>query len=349
MKLYQTTTQFNCGIDLHSKNMYICIMDKDGNILLHKNIKRNDFKYFLKIAKAYLHDLTIACESTFNWYWLADACEAANIKFVLGHALYMKVIYGCKTKNDKVDSKKIADLLRANHLPMAHCCSAEKRPIRELLRRRSTYVNYRASIKAHLSSSVYAPGLDPLTPEEKKQKNREKIPEKFINNDLQLSARTDVDTISFLDDMIKRMEHALLRQTRKHFRREFEIINTIPGFGDILSLIVLYEVDDIKRFENVRNFASYSRVIRCDAESAGKKYGAHGTKIGNKYLKWAFGEASVYCRKNEKMKAHFTRLEKKHGKRKAHNILAHQLARAAYSMLKNGTVFDIKKFLKENS
>ncbi len=321
-------------------------MDKDGNILLHKNIKRNDFKFFLKIAAPYLHSLTVACESTFNWYWLADKCEEAGIKFALGHALYMRCIHGGKTKNDKIDSKKIADLLRTNHLPYAHCCSAEKRPIRELLRRRITFVQYRAAIKAHLSGSVYAPGMEPLTREEKLAKNLKNLPEKFSNEDLKLSAQVDVDMVAHLDQIVKRLELAILRQTRRHFYKDFKIINTIPGFGEILSLVVLYEVDDINRFESVRNFASYSRVIRCEAESGGKKYGVQGAKMGNSYLKWAFSEASVYCRKNQRMSEHFEKLQKKHGKRKAHNVLAHQLARAAYTMFKNNTVFDIDKFLK---
>ncbi|MBT7055402.1 MAG: hypothetical protein HN976_09955 [Lentisphaerae bacterium] len=75
-------------------------------------------------------------ECTFNWCWLCDACADAEIKFVLGHALYMKAIHGTKTKNDKVDSEKIAHLLRSSMLPEAYCCSAQNRPVRDLLRRR---------------------------------------------------------------------------------------------------------------------------------------------------------------------------------------------------------------------
>ena len=77
-KYYTTTTEFNCGIDLHSKQMYVCIMDRAGKSLVHQNVKGNDFAFFLKIAKLYLHDLTVVCECTFNWYWLADACFAAD-------------------------------------------------------------------------------------------------------------------------------------------------------------------------------------------------------------------------------------------------------------------------------
>ena len=137
MKYYSTRTEYNCGIDLHSRQMYICLMDKEGKILVHRNVRGNDFDYFLKIVEPYRHDLTVCCECTFNWYWLADACEAADIEFVLGHALYMKAVHGGKTKNDRIDCEKIAHLLRSNLIPPAYVYPAEKRPLRALLRRRS--------------------------------------------------------------------------------------------------------------------------------------------------------------------------------------------------------------------
>jgi len=347
MDLYTSTTEFNCGIDLHSKNMYVCVMNRAGNVLLHRNISKNNFQFFLKLAAKFVHDLTIACESTFNWYWLADACREHGIKFALGHALYMRCIHGGKTKNDKVDSKKIADLLRTNYLPIAHCCSKEKRPIRELLRRRITFVRYRAGIKAHLSSSVYAPGVAPLTREEKRKSQRDEvIPQKFGDENLRLSAETDLAIINFLDMKIRTLELMILKQTRKQFSVENQLLLTVPGIGETLSLVLLYEVDDISRFKSVKNFCSYCRVITPKAESGGKSYGSQGAKMGNAYLKWAFSEAAVYCRKNEEMKNYFTKLERKHGKRKAHNILSHRLARAVYYVLKNRTAFDMNIFMK---
>ncbi len=87
MKYYTTITEYNCGIDLHARPMDVCVMDRQGKVLLHVNMEGNDFVYFLKRVAPWRHDLTVACECTFNWYWLADACAAAQIKFVLVHAL----------------------------------------------------------------------------------------------------------------------------------------------------------------------------------------------------------------------------------------------------------------------
>ena len=92
MKYYTSTTEFNCGIDLHARQMYVCVMDRQGKKLVHTNVLNNDFNFFLKLIEPYKHDLTVCCECMFGWYWLADACQGANLTFVLARALYVKAI-----------------------------------------------------------------------------------------------------------------------------------------------------------------------------------------------------------------------------------------------------------------
>jgi hypothetical protein len=70
MKYYTSTTEFNCGIDLHAHQMYVCVMDRQGKKLVHCNIQDNDFNYFLKLVQPYRHALTVCCECMFGWYWL---------------------------------------------------------------------------------------------------------------------------------------------------------------------------------------------------------------------------------------------------------------------------------------
>jgi transposase len=125
------------------------------------------------------------------------------------------------------------------------------------------------------------------------------------------------------------------------------LLQTVPGIGKILSLVLLYEMHDIGRFPRVQDFVSYCRLVKCTRESAGKRYGTSGTKIGNAYLKWAFSEAAVlFLRNNPAGQKYLARLEKKHGKGKALTVLAHKLARAVYYMVKRRVVFDLDTFLQ---
>jgi transposase len=111
-------------------------MDRSGKKLLHTNIVGNDFAYFLKRIEPWRHDLTVCCECMFGWYWLADACQEAGLTFVLAHALYLKAIHGGKNKNDRIDSEKLAHLLRTNLIPPAYVYPAALRPLRALWRQR---------------------------------------------------------------------------------------------------------------------------------------------------------------------------------------------------------------------
>ena len=347
MKLHQTQTEFNCGIDLHARSMYVCVMDREGKILVHRNIRNNDFAYFLELVEPYRHDLTVACECTFNWYWLCDACADAGVHFALGHALYMKAIKGTKTKNDKVDSKKIADLLRTNYLPEAYCCSAEKRPVRDLLRRRIWLVRLRARVEGRMTASVQVHGQPPLTRQEKTAGTKHlQPPERHKNPLLQLALESDAQVSHFIHRQVLNLENAILKQTRLIASGQYHQLKSVPGFGVILPLVVLYEADDMGRFPTVRDFCSYALLSPPDSLSAGKVVGSQGRKIGNHYLKWAFMQAALIAKRAGPMKKYADKLTAKHGKRKANTIMAHRLAIAVYYMLRSGKVFDMKQFLK---
>jgi transposase len=149
MRFYTKQHQFYCGIDLHARTMYLCIVNRDGEILLHRNMPAGPDP-FLKAITPYREDLVVCVECIFTWYWLADLCAREAIPFVLEHALYMKAIHGGKAKNDKIDAQKIAVLLRGCMLPQAYVYPAAMRATRDLRRRRIHRMRKRAELLAHV-------------------------------------------------------------------------------------------------------------------------------------------------------------------------------------------------------
>ncbi len=119
MRFYQQTHSFYCGVDLHARTMHVCVVDSEGRTQEHVNLPCDPGR-FLKLVEPYRERLVVSCECLFAWYWLADLCREQGITFVLGHALYMRAIHGGKAKNDKIDSEKIARLLRGGMLPQAY-------------------------------------------------------------------------------------------------------------------------------------------------------------------------------------------------------------------------------------
>jgi transposase len=345
MRFYTTQHQFYCGIDLHARSMYVCVLNQDGEIVVHRNMKTSP-DALLKVIAPYRADLVIAVECVFTWYWLADLCAREGIPFVLGHALYMKAIHGGKAKNDRIDAHKIAVLLRGGMLPQAYAYPAAMRATRDLLRRRMHLMRKRAELLAHVQNTNSQYNLPEIGKKLAYKANRQGVAERFTDPAVQKSIEVDLALIDHYDQLLTDLELAIVNTAKQHDANTFYRLRSVPGIGKILSLVLLYEIHDIRRFPRVQEFVSYCRLVKCAKESAGKRFGTSGTKIGNAFLKWAFSEAAVlFLRDNPAAQKYLTRLEKQHGKGKALTILAHKLARAVYYMLKRETAFDMHKFL----
>jgi Transposase len=124
MRFYTNQHPFYCGIDLHARTMYVCILRQDGEVVLHRHMPARP-DALLKAIAPYRDHMVIAVDCLFPWYWLADLWAQEGLPFVLGHALSMQAIPGGKAKNDQRDSQKIAVLLRGGLLPQAPCTSTE--------------------------------------------------------------------------------------------------------------------------------------------------------------------------------------------------------------------------------
>jgi transposase len=348
MRFYTNTHSHYCGIDLHAKTMYLCILDKNGQIVLHKNMRSRP-ETFLSAVEPYRDDLVVAVECIFTWYWLADLCREEGIEFVLGHALYMKAIHGGKAKNDKIDAFKIATLLRGGSLPKAYAYPPEMRATRDLLRRRQHLVRRRGSLLAHIQNTHHQYNLPTPSAKITYKANREGVAEAFDEPDARKSMEVNFMLVEHYDVIIRDIENHIERRARKHDSQAYHRLKTVPGIGKILALTILYEIHDIGRFQRVQNFLSYSRLVKCDHTSAGKKLGTGGAKVGNVHLKWAFSEAAVlFLRCNPEGQRQLRRLAGRHGKSKALSILAAKLGRAVYLMLTKERAFDMERFLAHN-
>lgn len=347
MRFAKVESKYYCGIDLHSRSMYISVMDKEGEILFHRNMP-NNFDIFNKYVQPYLPEMAVGVESSCYYYWLADACRDAGIPFYLGHAYYMKAINGGKVKNDRVDSRKIADLLRCNLFPLAYDYPREMRPTRDLLRRRHFFMWRRASTYSHLQVLCTQHGIIDLEPKiVKDKKARNQLLKLFDDQELRMMMALDLMFIEFLDPIIADLERHIRQKARYHNHLDYQILRSIPGVGEILSLIILYETHDIKRFKTVQRYSSYSGVVKCERSSGGKTIGAKNTKIRNPYLKWAFGEIILKAQVSEpKIGKLYERLQSKYGLGRAKSIMAHRFAVATYFMLKNKQAFDVERFVQ---
>ncbi|WP_027859696.1 IS110 family RNA-guided transposase [Marinobacterium jannaschii] len=347
MRFYTNNHHYYCGIDLHAGVLYVCILDASGNVAVHQNIPATSIDLIDVLAPFLRQDLVVRVECMHCWYWVSDLCRDFKIPFVLGHALYMRAIHGGKAKNDKIDSLKIARLIKGGMFPLAYDYPADMRATRDLLRRREHLMRKRAELLAHIKNTNSQYNLSAINLNLRYVQNRAKIKDRFDDPSVQRSMDMDLHLIDFYDHELSVIECFIEKQAKQHGYQDYVSLRLIPGIGQILALTILYEIGDIRRFERVQQFASYARLVKCKAESAGKRYGTSGAKIGNAHLKWAFSEAAVgyLCSPPPKGQAYLAKLQRRMSKAKAQSALAHKLGRAVFFMLKRRQVFDETQFL----
>ena len=255
MRFYNTQYPFYCGIDLPARAMYVCILNQAGETLLHRNMKATP-EALLNAIAPYRPDIVIAVECLFTWYWLADLCADEDLPFVLGHALYMKAIHGGKAKHDQIDSQKIAVLLRGGMLPQADVYPAEMRATRDLLRRRLHLAHKRGELLAPVQNTNRQYNLPAIGKNLAYHANRDGVAERFADPAVQKSIAVDLSLVSHYDALLRDVELTLLKTAKQHDPNTLYLLQTVPGIGHILSLVLLYEIHHIDRFPRVQDFAS---------------------------------------------------------------------------------------------
>jgi transposase len=224
MRFYNGQHRHYCGVDLHTKRMYLCILDHEGNKLLHRNVRAKPH-YFLSAIDDFRDDLVVGAECMFTWYWLADLCLEQETKFILGHALYMKAIHG-----DKLDSEKIARLMRGGTFPLSYVYPREMRATRDLVRRRTFLVRRRSELLAHVQLMNQQYNHDPFEKMLKYAANRDVL-DRFAESSAQLNVAADLEMVGHYDHLIKQLEKNLLQEAKLHDPRACSLLRSIPPLG----------------------------------------------------------------------------------------------------------------------
>jgi transposase len=326
--------------------MYVCIVNRDGEILRHRH-RQAAREPFLQAVAPYRDGLVVAVECIFTWDWLADLCTEEGIPCVLGHALYMKAMHSGKAKNDKIDSQQIAALRRGGMLPPADVYPADMRATRDLLRRRTPLMRTRSDRLAHVQNPKSQYNLPEIGKNIAYKANRDGVAERFADPAVQKTIAVDLALITDYDQLLGDVELSIVQAAQHQDANTLSLLQTVPGIGKILSLVLRDESHRIDRVPSVQACASDCRLVKCSKESAGKRLGTAGAKIGTAPLKWAVSAAAVLClRNNPQGQKLLTRLEKTPDPGTARSRLAHTLARAVYEMLKRKTAVDMDIFLR---
>jgi transposase len=331
--------QLYAGLDLHSRNTYIGIMDKKFNRIFGKRVS-NKLPVILETLAPFHDQLKgIVVESTFNWYWLVDGLMDAGYQGVhLANPSAMKQYEGIKHTDDQHDAFFLAHMLILGILPQGYIYPKKDRPVRDLARKRLFLVRHKTSHILSLQSLISRCCGQKISANEIRNFTVEDLQQLLKEEHVVLSAQANLDTIVFLRQQIRRLEKTITKKVKLH--KAFHQLLTVPGIGLILAMTIMLEVGDIGRFPQVGNFASYCRCVSSQRLSDGKSKGHNNRKNGNRYLSWAFTEAAHLSRRyNEHFRSYYNRKVAQANTSLATKALSNKLARICYYIMRDQVPF----------
>ncbi len=327
------------GMDLHSNNVVIGIMDLDGKRVASRKVPC-ELKEVVKFLAPYKKRLEkIGVESTYNWYWLVDGLEALKYPVVLANPAGMEQYNGIKHADDTNDAFFLAELLRLKILPTGHIYDARLRPVRDLLRRRLKLVQHRTALMLSFKSLYTRTTGREMSLSQLKEMQIKEAQQLYTHPANQLIAGMQIKHIDQISESITAIEKGVLASARQ--LPFYAKLLTLPGVGKILGMTITMEVGEIKRFAQPGNFASYCRTVEAKRTSNDKKKGANNSKCGNKYLAWAFVEAANFAKRyDEQCRQWYDRKAAKTSNVIAIKALACKLAKAAWYLMAEETTYD---------
>jgi transposase len=334
----EVAEMYYTGIDLHKKTSYITTVDEKGCIVNKANLLNVEeliLDYFFTLKT----ETRIVIESMGSWYWLYDLLTGNGFDVVISNPAKTKAISSAKIKNDKVDSRMLAQLLRSDLIPTVYVSSLETRKLKELLRQRARLVRDRTRMKNRVQSVL--------------RKNNKSFPfsDLFGANGLRYLQklylpdyyRQEVDIYlclyQKLQDQIKPLTKVIVQMAKDHHIAR--LLMTIPGIGPIVAMTILAELEDISRFPSYRNLASYCGLVPSLDASGGKEKTGRITKQGSPHLRTALVEAAhtIPRMRKSKLNLYFRRRIVRAGYRKAIVATAHKILQIVYYVLKNQTPY----------
>lgn len=335
MKLYG-------AIDLHSNNNMTVVIDEQDHVLYEKRLP-NELAVVVEQLAGYRESLEgIVVESTYNWYWLVDGLMEHGHAVHLANTSGIAQYEGLKYTDDKHDARWLAHLLRLGILPQGYIYPKQCRPVRDLLRKRGQMVRQRTANLLSIESLFSRNFGSRINANRIKRLDSQEIGELVPNEDLALAIKANLAMLQCADEQIDKLEKVVLERVR--VKDEYELLKTVPGIGQILSLTIMLETGAIARFPTVGDYASYSRCVKSDKISNGKKKGRGNTKNGNKYLAWAYVEAAHFAvRSSARIKSFYDRKKSRTNGVVATKAVAHKLCRACYYIIKDQVAFNVTK------
>ena len=320
------------GIDVHRKRSQVSLIDVDGRELLNRNVD-NGSEAMLDILEDLEPGTPVAFEAAYGWGWLADLLEERELEAHLVHPSACKAIASARLKNDKVDARMLAHLLRTELLPEAWIAPKEVRDLRVLLRHRASLVRVRTSLKNRIHAVLADEGLKVEGEKLWSDEGQQWLAGVSVRDMHRLVIDDCCGMLDALAIPIGRLETDIRKQAKTDPR--VEALCVMPGVGLITAMTLVSEIGDINRFPTARKLCAWAGLTPSVRNSDNKVRHGHITKAGPAAVRWVLTEAGYHARRFPPFNSTFEAMTKRRGKHIAGVALSRKLLARSFHILKS--------------
>ncbi len=321
------------GVDLHRKTAHVVALDQGGTAILSRRVATRPDELLRVFGELDHQPLEVAFEATFGWGWFADLLADAGIPAHMAHPLATKAISSARVKNDSVDAKTLAHLLRTNLLPEAWIAPPEAREARRLARMRTSLVRVRSQLRCQVHAVLAEHGVHAEVSDVFGKAGRALLEDLALPPVSRARLDANLRLIDAVSDEVVQAE----RELRALFRGDDRIkrLTAIPGVGLITAATVVTEVWDITRFPSPDRLCSWAGLTPSEHSSGEHTRRGHISKQGSRWLRWVLVEAAARPQADTGLRAFVDRIASRRGTKIARVALARRLLTLSFYALRD--------------
>jgi len=321
------------GVDLHRNLSHVVALDGAGEVVLERRFGNSRSEFQRVFGELEPEPIEVVFEATYGWSWFADLLADAGVPGHMAHPLATKAIASGRVKNDAVDARTLAHLLRTDLLPEAWIAPPDVREARRLVRMRVSLVRMRSRLKAQVHALCADAGVPVPASDLFGRRGRELLGEIGLRP---VSASRLAAALRLIDDLGREISEAD-RELVRVYRGDDRVrrLTPIPGIGFLTATTIIAEVGDITRFRSPDRLASWAGLTPTERSSADHTRRGHITKQGSRWLRWAMVEAAVRVGDAPDLHRFADPIADRRGIKIARVALAHRLLTLAFYALRD--------------
>ena len=277
------------GVDLHRKSSHVAVLAGDGELLASRRIASQPDEFLRVFGELDAQPVGAAFEATYGWGWFANLLSDVGIPAHMAHPLATKAISSARVKNDRVDAKTLAHLLRTDLLPEAWAAPPEVRDARKLGRTRVSLARISSRLKCQTHALLADQAITPPVTDVCGSGGRRFLQDVRLRPIPQARLEANLRLID-LGPKLARADRQLRGAVpRRPPRRQ---TGSIPGIGFTTTAVVIAEVWDVTRFPSPQHLSSWAGLTPTERSNAEHTRRGHISKQGSRWLRWAMVESA---------------------------------------------------------